>query len=309
PAAPRSPSWRSTCSRTATRSPRFPRPAPRLRASTSPATRASAPCGRCSGFPRSRFPPASRTRGCRTGSSSQAGRTPTRGCCESRAGARPRSASSVRHADPVRPFALLARAAFSATLRRSGAAAVKKSTFPTPQDAEAAFYEALEAADLEAMMEVWAEDEEIVCIHPGGPRLAGYEQVRESWSQMFRAGQRLKVHLTGQVVHSGMMLSVHSVYENILVQGQARARVPRAPQRLSAPLQRLAPPAASPLARAARRAAAPRRLAEDPALSASYRAPWWLPGGDLQTLYAVLLGRRARFRFERERWSTPDGDF
>src|SRR5260370_305974 len=50
---------------------------------------------------------------------------------------------------------------------------VKKSTFPTPQDAENAFYEALEAGELEAMMEVWAEDEEIVCVHPGGARLAG----------------------------------------------------------------------------------------------------------------------------------------
>ena len=54
---------------------------------------------------------------------------------------------------------------------------MKKSTFPTPQDAEAAFYEALETGDLETMMEVWAEDEEIVCVHPGGPRLAGYDQV------------------------------------------------------------------------------------------------------------------------------------
>ena len=33
-----------------------------------------------------------------------------------------------------------------------------KPIFPTPQDAEAAFYEALERADLEAMMAVWAED-------------------------------------------------------------------------------------------------------------------------------------------------------
>ena len=31
--------------------------------------------------------------------------------------------------------------------------------FPTPQDAEAAFYEALERADLELMMAVWSEDE------------------------------------------------------------------------------------------------------------------------------------------------------
>jgi len=75
---------------------------------------------------------------------------------------------------------------------------VKKSTFPTPQDAEAAFYEALEAGEIEAMMEVWAEDEEIVCVHPGGARLAGYDQVRESWAQILGPGQRLKVHVSNR---------------------------------------------------------------------------------------------------------------
>ena len=41
---------------------------------------------------------------------------------------------------------------------------VKTASYPTPQDAEAAFYEALESADLDAMMQVWADDEEIVCM-------------------------------------------------------------------------------------------------------------------------------------------------
>jgi uncharacterized protein len=41
----------------------------------------------------------------------------------------------------------------------------------------------------------------------------------------------------------------------------------------------------------------------------SYRAPWWLPGGHVQTLYAVALGKRIPARFARERWRTPDGDF
>ena len=103
---------------------------------------------------------------------------------------------------------------------------MKKSTFPTPQDAEAAFYEALEAGDLEAMMEVWAEDEDIVCVHPGGPRLAGYDEVRSSWAQIFGSGQRLSVRVSNQVVLSGMMLAVHSVHENILVQGETRPRAP-----------------------------------------------------------------------------------
>jgi ketosteroid isomerase-like protein len=97
---------------------------------------------------------------------------------------------------------------------------LKKTTFPTPQDAEAAFYEALERADLDAMMEVWSDDDEVSCIHPGGPRLTGYEQVRENWAQIFKSGQRLQVHLSDQVIVSGMMFSVHSLHENVLVRGE-----------------------------------------------------------------------------------------
>jgi predicted alpha/beta-fold hydrolase len=39
-----------------------------------------------------------------------------------------------------------------------------------------------------------------------------------------------------------------------------------------------------------------------------YRAPWWLPGGHLQTITAALAPR-PRAAFSRERWDTPDGDF
>ena len=42
--------------------------------------------------------------------------------------------------------------------------------------------------------------------------------------------------------------------------------------------------------------------------SPAYRAPWWLPGGHLQTLYAALVGH-PRADWKRERWDTPDGDF
>jgi uncharacterized protein len=44
----------------------------------------------------------------------------------------------------------------------------------------------------------------------------------------------------------------------------------------------------------------------------NYAAPWWLPGGNLQTIWAAL-GARRRFgpapSYRRERWATPDGDF
>ena len=103
---------------------------------------------------------------------------------------------------------------------------MKKSVFPSPQDAEAAFYEALERGDIDAMMEVWADDEEVICVHAGGPRLAGYEEVLKSWAQIFASGKRLKVQISHQVVLSGMMLTVHSVHESIAVRGEQRPSAP-----------------------------------------------------------------------------------
>ena len=40
----------------------------------------------------------------------------------------------------------------------------------------------------------------------------------------------------------------------------------------------------------------------------SYTAPWWLPGGHLQTIVAALLPA-PHIDWKRERWETPDGDF
>ena len=98
--------------------------------------------------------------------------------------------------------------------------------FPTAQDAQNAFYEALERSDLEAMMAVWSEDEDIVCVHPAGQRLAGQAQVREVWRQMFAGGPNMRVRITQQVVIAGVMLEAHSVQENITVAGESRPRPP-----------------------------------------------------------------------------------
>ena len=98
--------------------------------------------------------------------------------------------------------------------------------FPTAQDAQNAFYEALERCDLEAMMAVWSEDEDIVCVHPTGQRLAGQAQVREVWRQMFAGGPNMRVRITQQVVIAGVMIEAHSVHENITVSGEQRPRTP-----------------------------------------------------------------------------------
>ena len=84
--------------------------------------------------------------------------------------------------------------------------------FPTPEDAEAAFYDAIERGDLEALMAVWCEDEEIVCIHPGGPRLVGLTAVRSSWQAIFE-GPRFRLRVTQRARWQSGLMAVHNVVE------------------------------------------------------------------------------------------------
>ncbi len=87
--------------------------------------------------------------------------------------------------------------------------------FASPQDAETAFYEALERGDIEAMMAVWAEDEEVVLVHPGGPRLVGYASVREAWQRVFSNGKQLRVRLSRQTAVTTPFAMISTVLEHI----------------------------------------------------------------------------------------------
>ena len=94
--------------------------------------------------------------------------------------------------------------------------------YATAQDAELAFYRAFERADLVEMMAVWADEEDIVCVHPGGARHSGVVEVRESWRQIFAQGPRLRLRLAENRVFAGRMLSVHSVVEHVTVADDPR---------------------------------------------------------------------------------------
>lgn len=45
-----------------------------------------------------------------------------------------------------------------------------------------AFYLAFQTRDIPAMEEIWADDDQIACLHPGWPPLHGREEVIESWA-------------------------------------------------------------------------------------------------------------------------------
>lgn len=87
--------------------------------------------------------------------------------------------------------------------------------FASAEDVESTFYEAIAHANLEALMSVWADDEEIVCIHPTGQRLRGAAAIRESWRAIFANNPQLTVRITHSVRWSGMLLTVHNVVETL----------------------------------------------------------------------------------------------
>ena len=93
--------------------------------------------------------------------------------------------------------------------------------YPTPDDAENAFYDAFERGDLPAMMAVWAESESVVCVHPRGPRLVGFEAVRDSWMQIFSGGAtQLRIRATEVKRFDSQGVAVHALIETLSAPGQ-----------------------------------------------------------------------------------------
>jgi ketosteroid isomerase-like protein len=74
---------------------------------------------------------------------------------------------------------------------------------------EAAFYDALQNGDIDKLMACWADEDDIVCIHPGGPRVVGGMAIRATFEAMFANGairawpERVrKIESLGSCVHN-----------------------------------------------------------------------------------------------------------
>ena len=97
----------------------------------------------------------------------------------------------------------------------------------SPQDLENQFYEALREADLDKLMAVWADDDEVVCVHPGGPRIVGHRAVSAAFEAMFSNGRIQAMPERLRKIHT-LDTAVHSVVERITVttdQGPRTAHV------------------------------------------------------------------------------------
>jgi ketosteroid isomerase-like protein len=83
-------------------------------------------------------------------------------------------------------------------------------------DIEAAFYEALQTADIDKLMACWADEDEVVCVHPGGPRVVGVSAIRGAFDAMFSNGSIKATPLRVRKIES-LASAVHNVLEKIEV--------------------------------------------------------------------------------------------
>jgi ketosteroid isomerase-like protein len=63
-------------------------------------------------------------------------------------------------------------------------------------EANAAFYNAFERRDLDAMSEVWLHEDHVVCTHPGWASLHGWPAVAASWFALFQGDHPMQFILT-----------------------------------------------------------------------------------------------------------------
>jgi ketosteroid isomerase-like protein len=92
--------------------------------------------------------------------------------------------------------------------------------FKTPEEAETAFYEAIEQADIKTLDAVWSSDENIVCIHPGACRIEGRQAVMDSFADLFSDAPTLNFSIVDTLYTGNENLAVHLVREEIALDGQ-----------------------------------------------------------------------------------------
>ncbi len=91
--------------------------------------------------------------------------------------------------------------------------------FDSAEHAELAFYDAMRSGDAAALNSIWANEDEIICIHPNGPRLTGVDLVSASWEAILDGGP-IEVRATAQNCTVTDTIAVHNLIEEITIRGE-----------------------------------------------------------------------------------------
>jgi len=98
--------------------------------------------------------------------------------------------------------------------------------FATPQDAEDAFYDALDESDPASMHAVWEDSDEVFCLLPMAAPSMGADAVRKSWAPLLHGEPRIDIEVRHLHWVEGDPLAIHLVEEHISVAGQHQKQPP-----------------------------------------------------------------------------------
>ena len=84
------------------------------------------------------------------------------------------------------------------------------------EEANAAFYAAFETADLDAMQELWLEDPDTLCVHPGALPVRGTSSIYRSWALIMANTPYIQFFLTDVEVSVWENAASVTCTENVL---------------------------------------------------------------------------------------------
>ncbi len=87
------------------------------------------------------------------------------------------------------------------------------------------FYRAFESLSLAEMESLWVHEDHVACVHPGWPRLMGWDAVRDSWDAIFRNTREMRFTLTDVEVEVRGELAWVVCTQNILSEARGNVSV------------------------------------------------------------------------------------
>lgn len=88
-------------------------------------------------------------------------------------------------------------------------------TYTTPQEAEDAFYDALDEGNLSELLSVWAESDDICCLLPMHPMIQGRQGVTDVFTHMLSQGHGISVSIKHLSWIETDDIAIHQIEETV----------------------------------------------------------------------------------------------
>jgi ketosteroid isomerase-like protein len=89
-------------------------------------------------------------------------------------------------------------------------------TYNTPQEAEDAFYDALDEGNLDQLLAVWADSDDICCLLPMHPLIQSRQAVTDLFTHMFSRDHGVSLAITHLSWIETDDIAIHQVEETVL---------------------------------------------------------------------------------------------